>query len=306
MTQVKSSQKIRVEGREVSLNNLDKVFWPEEGYTKGDLISYYQEISPILLPYLKDRPMVMRRNPNGIDEEGFFQKDTTPLHLPSWTETIKIKHEQKSVQYILIQNEASLLYIVNLGCIELNPFNSRIEHLEYPDYIVWDLDPQDVPFEKVIETAHVIHEILEKCRIKGYCKTSGGRGLHVYVPLGAKYTYEQAKRLGEIVALLTHQQLPDITSLERMPAKRKNKIYIDTLQNEHTKTLASAYCVRPKPHATVSTPLKWSELKKGLHPSEFTIETIFTRLKKVGDLFKPVLGPGIDIAKALKYLEEHL
>ncbi len=303
-TKTKQDAKLKVDGHELIFTNADKVFWKEEGITKGDVIEYYHRMSPILLPYLKDRPMVMRRNPDGAQEAGLFQKDTSNLHLPTWAKTITLTHEQGDVKYIIIQNEASLLYIVNLGCIELNPFNSRIKSLENPDYLVWDLDPQDVPFEKVVETAQVIHEILEGCHIRSFCKTSGGRGLHIYVPLHAKYTYAQTKQFAEIVAVMAQQQLSDITSLERMPAKRRNKIYIDILQNEHTKTLASVYCLRPKPHATVSTPLKWDEVKPGLDPSKFNIKTIFKRLEKLGDIFSLVLGPGIDIGKAIRHLEK--
>lgn len=296
-------EKISVQGHVLHLSNVDKVFWKEEKYTKGDLIQYYHSIAPVILPYLKDRPMVMRRNPNGISEEGFFQKNTSTLHLPSWIKTIDIQHEEKMVQYLIVQNEATLLYIVNLGCIELHPFNSRIHYLEYPDFLAWDLDPEDISFDHVVEVAQTIHEILEKIEIKSYCKTSGGRGLHIYIPLDAQYDYDQVQHFAQIIAIMTHERLPKITSLERMPAKRQQKVYIDTLQNEHSKTLVSPYCIRPKPHAPSSMPLKWSEVKPGLNPANFNIRTTLERVEKLGDIFKPVLGRGVNFKKSLKLLE---
>jgi bifunctional non-homologous end joining protein LigD len=290
---------------EPAFTHLDKVFWPKEGYTKGDLIEYYRQMGSFILPYLKDRPESLRRYPNGIEQEGFFQKNVDGS-LPEWIESIKIEHEGKSVNYMIIQDLSSLLFAINMGCIDLNPFNSRIMSLDYPDYMILDLDPVDISFSKVVEVALAAHEILDELDIPNYCKTSGSRGLHIYVPMGAKYTYKQTKEFALVLAQLVHERLPEITSLERSPSKRQKKVYPDFLQNNFGQTLAAPYCVRPKAGATVSTPLLWSEVKIGLDPHEFTIKTIFKRLKsmKNKDLFSPVLGKGINLKKVLQKLAD--
>jgi bifunctional non-homologous end joining protein LigD len=192
--------------------------------------------------------------------------------------------------------------MANLGCIEINPWNSTIEDLEKPTYTLIDLDPLDIEFSEVIKTANAVREILEESEIPSYCKTSGATGIHIYIPMGNKYNYEDTRKFAEIIAMLTNEKLPDITSVERKPEKRKGKVYLDYLQNRHGQTLASAYCVRPKPGATVSTPLKWEEVNSKLNPKNFTIKTIFRRLDKVGDLWKPTLGEGIDLNKTLMRL----
>lgn len=282
------------------LTHLDKVFWKEEGYTKQDVITYYREIAPTILPYLKDRPMVMNRHPNGIDGESFFQKNIE--HPPSWIKTAAVEHSERTIHYILVQNEDTLLYVANLGCIELNPFHSRIKHLEEPDYLIIDLDPEDVPFEKMIEAAQMVRKILEALEMHCYCKTSGGRGLHIYVPLAAKYDFDQVEEMSRLIALLTFGKLPDLISLERRPAKRQKKIYIDFPRNTNGQTIAAPYSIRPRPHAPVSTPLEWKEVKKGLNPLDFTIKTVLKRVDRVGDLFKPILGKGANLSKSLKLL----
>lgn len=284
------------------LTHPDKVLWKEEGYTKKDLIDYYDTVSPYILPYLKNRPLVLHRFPNGIDEEGFYQKNMEH-ELPSWIKTIKIQHENKVVNYLMVQNKKTLLYVANLGSIDMNPFHSKFDNLDRPDYFVIDLDPENISFESVVEVAQEIHEVLEAIGVKGYCKTSGGRGLHIVIPLHAQYSYDTIKKYAEILVAIVHKRLLKITSLERMPEKRQKKVYLDILQNGPTKTIVSAYSVRPRPHAPVSTPLEWKEVKAGLDPLEFTIRTMFKRLDKVGDLFKPILGKGINLEKSLKKLE---
>lgn len=285
--------------RNLELSNPEKVFWPKEGYTKNDLIEYYKEISNFILPYLKDRPESLLRFPDGIRGKSFYHKDVDIA--PEWFETIKIDSdsENKKINYLICQNEESLIYLINLGCIDLNPWNSRIGHLDYPDYLILDLDPESTGFEKVVETALGIKKVLDTVGIKGYVKTSGATGIHIYVPLEAKYTYEQVRQFAEIIALKAHESMEKITSLERSPSKRKGKVYIDIFQNARGQTLASPYSVRAKPGATVSTPLDWKELTKDLSPKKFTIKNVPGRLKKKGDLFYPVLGKGIDMAKLL-------
>lgn len=295
---------LKIEGKPLKLTNLKKIYWPEENYTKEDLIEYYNKVSDYILPYLKNRPESLRRNPNGINQQSFFQKDMLST-LPDWIETIKIFSEStnKKINYLMCQDKATLIYMANLGCIEINPWLSSKGSIEFPDYLVIDLDPPDVSsFEEAIEVALAVKEVLDKGNISGFCKTSGSRGIHIYIPLGAKYNYDESVKFAELIATLSHELVPEITSLERIPSKRKNKIYIDYLQNRKGQTLAAPYCLRPKPGAPVSTPLEWNELKKGLLPSHFTIKTIFERLQKKGDIFKGVLGAGIDMGKVLEKL----
>ena len=297
---------ITIDGHELKLTNLNKIYWPKEKYTKGDLIDYYRKISPYILPYLKDRPESMNRHPGGITGPNFFQKDVDHS-VPKWMKTKSIYSEsnEANINYLVCENEATLVYMANLGCIEINPWNSRIGEQDYPDYLVIDLDPEAVSFEKVVLVAQSVHRLLDFLDVPNFCKTSGATGLHIYVPLGAKYDYDQAKEFAHLVAICVNRKLPDITSIERSPKKRQKKVYLDYLQNRKGQTLAAPYSVRPKPGATVSTPLEWSEVRSGLDPSKYTIKTIFERLKKKKDLFKPVLsGKTANLKLALKKLEK--
>lgn len=290
---------------ELSLSNLDKIYWPDEKITKGDLIRYYEKMAPFILPYLKNRPLSLKRNPNGIKDEGFYHKDAGDI-APGWIKTANIHSESshKIVHYLVCNNVKSLLFIANLGCIEMNPWNSVVSQPNKPDYLVMDIDPSEKnTFDQVIDVALVIKDILDKATLTGYCKTSGASGLHVYIPCKKKYIYDEVRDFAKIIATLVNEQLPDSTTLERSLKKRKkNEIYVDYLQNSRGQTLASAYSVRPRPGATVSAPLEWKEVKHGLLPSNFTINNIFKRVSKKGDLFKWVLGKGINIPVALKKL----
>jgi bifunctional non-homologous end joining protein LigD len=295
----------KIDGKTLKLTHLDKIFWPKEKLTKGDLIAYYDKITPYILPYLKDRPESLNRHPGGITGPNFFQKDVDH-QPPAWAKTAKIYSEsnQKYINYLVCNDKATLLYMANLGCIEINPWFSTLKHLDKPDYAVIDLDPEKISFGAVIETALAVHEILDKLKIPNFCKTSGATGMHIYIPLAAKYTYDQAKEFSHLIAILANKKLPKTTSLERHPAKRQKKVYLDYLQNRKGQTLAAPYSVRPKPGATVATPLEWKEVKRGLTPGQFTMLNIFDRLKKKGDIFKPVLGKGIDLKKVLKQIEK--
>ncbi|SKB99476.1 non-homologous end-joining DNA ligase [Dyadobacter psychrophilus] len=292
--------------KKAELTHLDKIYWPDENITKGDLLEYYSLIAPYILPYLKNRPLSLRRNPNGIKEASFFQKDAGD-NVPDWIKTVEILAEStgKMVNYFVCNDLESLLYIANLGCIEMNPWNSTINKLDNPDYIVMDIDPSEKnTFEDVVDVALVIKDIIDQTGMTGFCKTSGSRGLHVYIPFGKKYTYDESRDFAEILATMVTERLPEITTLERSLAKRKkNHIYVDFMQNRIAQTLASAYSVRPKPGATVSCPLEWSEVKHGLSPKDFTIKNMLKRVEEKGDLFKGVLGKGVDIHKALQKLE---
>lgn len=289
-------------------SNLEKVFFPKPGYTKGDLLAYYDSVAPIILPYLKDRPMVLHRHPNGAGKKGFFQKDTSELNLPGFAETIDVYSESndEELRYILVNNRDTLRYVVNLGTIELNPWESRAQSIRRPDFYIIDIDPGGRPFADVIRVALAARDILERSCEAAYVKTSGKSGLHVYVPLDGKYDYKDVRAFSELVCRLIRARFPAITSLERTPAKRRNKIYLDYLRNTFGQTAAAPYSVRPTPLASVSTPLRWSEVKAGLDPQRFTIHTIPPRLKKLGDLWKPVLRKGVDLARAVRCIEENI
>jgi len=292
--------------KHAELTNLDKVYWPDDEITKGDLLDYYSKIASYILPYLKNRALSLRRNPNGINDDGFFQKDAGDS-VPDWVKKQEIYSEStdKMVNYLVCNDLESLLYIANMGCIEMNPWNSTINDLEHPDYIVMDIDPSDKnTFNDVVDVALVIKDIMDETGMTGYCKTSGSSGLHVYIPFHKKYNYDESRDFAEILATIVNDRLPKITTLERSLSKRKkNQIYIDYLQNRIGQTLASAYSVRPKPGATVSAPLEWSEVKHGLKPTDFTIKNMLKRVEEKGDLFKGVLGKGIDMGKVIEKLE---
>jgi bifunctional non-homologous end joining protein LigD len=301
-TEIPATGRLSVNGVTVQLTNLNKVYWPDEGYAKGDLIHYYREVSSAILPYLRDRPESLHRHPGGIKEQSFFQKDIRPQKPPAWVPTAMLPSDpgDKDTQAVLCQDEATLLYLANLGCIELNPWNSRIQALDLADYLLVDLDPENIDFDRVVDAAVEFRRLLEQIDAEGYCKTSGKRGLHVYVPLGARYTHDQAKQFAELLVQIVHRRLPAFTSLVRDPRKRQNRVYLDYLQNGKGKTLAAPYCVRPYPGATVSTPLHWQEVKRRLDPSRFTMRTLPRRLDRVGDVWQAVLGPGIDVMRCLE------
>lgn len=285
----------------LELTHLDKIYWPKEGYKKKDLIAYYQSIASYILPYLKNRPITLHRYPDGIEGKEFYQKDLPPSH-PKWLKTCEITQEGKVNHYLLIQDIKSLLYAVNLGSIDLHPFISRVKSLTTPDYCVIDLDPHDISFDKVIEAALTIHELLEKIKVDHYCKTSGKKGLHILIPLQGNYTFEQSKNFAEIICCLTHEKLPKTTSLERSPGKRPKKIYLDYLQNRLHQTIVAPYAVRPVPEALVSTPVAWTEVNEHLDIRQFNIQTVLHRLKKMGDIFSPILKKKTNLQLALKKL----
>jgi bifunctional non-homologous end joining protein LigD len=293
-------------GNSIKLTNLQKTFWPKEGITKGDLLNYYASVSPYLMRYMKDRPQSLNRFPNGIDGKSFYQKNMAGK-LEKWLQTFRRVSASNSIpKYFLVcHDEAHLLYMVNLGCIELNPWHSTVQQSEHPSWCVIDLDPGDrIGFDKVIEAAQVVKQILDALGIESFPKTSGATGLHIYIPLGQRYSYEQSRQLAELIARLAHNELPDTTSIERDPQKRQDKIYLDFLQNRPIQTIAAPYSARPRPGATVSTPLHWSEVKAGLQVSRFTIYTMADRLRIEGDLFEGVLSRGIDLQKALQRMEK--
>ena len=298
---------VKLNGHELKLTNLDKIYWKKENYTKRDLLNYYYGVAPYMLPYMKDRPQSLNRHPNGISGMSFYQKNVEGK-VPDWTETFEEFSEStnENVHYFVCKDEASLIYMANLGCIEMNPWHSTIKRPDSPDYCLIDLDPHEIGFDKVIETAQAVKRVLDQLRIPSWCKTSGATGLHICIPLGAKYNYDQSRQLAELLVNIVHHEIPAITSVERSPSKRRRKVYLDFLQNRKGQTIACVYSARPKPGATVSTPLFWEEVRKGVSPQNFTIKNLFERLKTEGDIFKPVYEKGIDLKKTLQTIESIL
>lgn len=301
-TNQESDYDLKVGKTTLHLTNQNKIYFPDDNITKGDVVNYYNEVADLILPYLKNRPQSMYRFPNGIKEFGFYQKDVDQDKIPSWLKTEKIFSESNNadIDYLICNDKATLLYMANLGCIDINPWNSTIKHIDNPDWVVMDIDPEKDDFKEVVKTALAVKEVMDGFETECYCKTSGASGLHVYIPLGGSYDYDSVKIFAELIARNVHSRLPETTSLERSIKKRNHKIYIDYLQNRKGQTLAAPYSVRPKPGATVSTPLEWNEVNEKLSPSQFTIKNVLKRFEKKGDLWKPVLGKGADIKAIVK------
>ena len=305
--QGKDGKRIAVRGVNLNLTNLEKAFWPDEGYTKGDMIEYYRAVAPVILPYLKDRPETMHRFPDGIAGPAFFQKHVDEK-MASWLETVSIfsEGEGKEIRYLLCQDEASLLYMANLGCIEIHPWNSRYGTPDRPDYLVLDIDPLDIDFSYAVEAALTTREVIELAGAQGFCKTSGATGLHIFIPLGAKYTTDQAVQFAHLINLFVHRRLPKTTSLERAPVRRPGKVYLDYLQNRRGATMAAPYCLRPRRGAPVSAPLRWDEVNGKLRPSDFHMRNMPARIAEAGDLWQGVLRNGIDMESCLERLSSRV
>ena len=292
-------------GHDLKLSNLSKLYWPEEKISKRDLINYYYQIAPYILPYLKDRPQSLNRHPNGIHGEHFYQKDVKGK-VPEWIHTFPYYSEtdKREKEFFICDDEASLIYLANLGCIEISPWNSTVHNPDKPDWCVIDLDPDQNTFNQVVKAAQVTHELFESIGVPSYCKTSGASGLHIYVPLGAKYTYEESKEFARAIVTVVHSRISSFTSIERQIADRGGKMYLDFLQNRPQATIVAPYSVRPQPGATVSMPLHWDEVNTGLKISNFTIKNAMERISKTGDLFKPIMGKGIDLNRAIRKLRK--
>ena len=288
----------------VNISNPNKIFWPAERYTKGDLIAYYKAVSKWILPYLRNRPLVLTRFPDGIDGKSFYQKDA-PEFAPEWirTEPIWSNDTQRNIKYFVCDDEESLVYIANLGAIPLHIWASRVGSLELPDWCVIDLDPKEAPFSDVIRTAEVLHRICEASGLPNYVKTTGKTGLHIMIPLGRQLTYAQSRTLGELLARLVIRELGGIVTITRHVTKRGDKVYIDYLQNRHGQLIVAPFIVRPLPGATVSMPLTWDEVNSSLDPRAFTIRTALERMDRLGaDPMIPVLGESPDLAQVLAKL----
>jgi len=296
-----SDAKKEISDSQVEFSNLDKVFWPKEKYTKGDVIEYYNAIADYILPYLKDRPQSLLRNPNGIAKLGFFQKNVEG-QVPDWIKTRKLKSKStgESITYLLCQDRDTLLFLANWGCIEINPWSSRIGTLNNPDYIIFDLDPNEADMKKIVKTALTLKEILDLLQVPAYVKTSGGKGIHVFIPVLPKYSYDQTREFSHLVSQMVLKKLPEIVSLERSPAKRKGKVYLDFLQNGKGKTMASIYSLRPREGANASTPLDWDEINATLDLGKFNIKTIPKRLQQKGELWANFFNDAIDLKTILE------
>jgi bifunctional non-homologous end joining protein LigD len=288
----------------ITFSNLTKVYWPEERYTKGDMIEYYRSVSSWMLPYLRNRPLVLTRFPDGIDGKSFYQKDA-PEFAPEWIRTISIWSEdtQREIRYFVCDDEESLLYIANMGSIPLHIWASRVGSLELPDWCVIDLDPKEAPFSDVIRTAQVLHRLCESAGLPNYVKTTGKTGLHILLPLGRQCTYAQSRTLGELLARVVLRELNDIATITRHVTKRGDKVYLDYLQNRHGQTIVAPFSVRPLPGATVSMPLLWDEVNESLDPKAFTIKTAPERLAKLKtDPMLTVLEEKPDLEEVLRRL----
>ena len=291
-------------GHDLKFTNLSKIYWPKEKITKRDMLNYYYQAAPYMLPYYKDRPQTLNRYPHGINGETFYQKDVKGK-VPSWIKTFPYHSytDNRDKEFLVITDEASLLYVAAMGCIEINPWSSRIQSPDNPDWCIIDLDPDKNTFNQVIDAACVTKKILDAIEVTSFCKTSGSTGLHIYIPFGAKYSYEDSKEFARALAKLIHKEIPKYTSIERKVADREGKMYIDFLQNRPQATVAGPYSLRPKPGAPVSMPLHWEEVTKGIKITDYNIFNAIDRLRHEGDIFKGVLGRGIDLKKVLKKIE---
>jgi bifunctional non-homologous end joining protein LigD len=282
---------LEADGKEVHLTNLEKVFWPERGITKGNLIQYYADVAPLLLPHIRDRAMVMKRYPHGAAGAFFFMK-RAPSPRPAWIRTCRIHHDSGNViDFPVIDDMPSLLWVINLGCIDLNQWYAKCDDVDRPDYLHFDLDPGSATWDQVLDSARIVHDALETLKMPGYAKTTGSKGIHVYVPIvrgpEQKDVWTFAKALAQELAA-RHPKL--MTSEYKVARRPKGRVLVDYNQNAWGRTLASVYSVRPTPFAGVSTPVTWREVEKGIRLEDFRLDNVRTRFRKAGDLFKPLLA----------------
>jgi bifunctional non-homologous end joining protein LigD len=291
--------------KELRLSNLTKLYWPEEGYTKGDLLTYYFNVSPTMLPHLVGRPLTLKRMPDGVDGEFFYEKNA-PSYTPDWMPRNPVRSESdgKVINYLAVADVADMLWIANLGCIEFHPLHGRGSDQRHPTYAFFDLDPMGAAtFEEVRHVAGLVKLVLDKLGLDSYPKTSGATGMQIMVPLDGTVDYDHVRGFVGAVSELVHAADPDTTTLEWEVSKRGAKVFLDVNMNREGANIAAAYSARPEPGATVSTPFHWDELED-IHPSDYTMETIFDRIADVGDPFLPVAtGPAQSIDDAIKELD---
>ena len=291
--------------RELRLSNLDKIFWPEEGFTKGDLLTYYFNISPVMLPHLRERPLTMKRMPNGIEGEHFYEKNA-PVHTPEWMPTIPVRAEGESkiINFLSVNDVAEMLWVVNLGAIEFHPLHGRGADQSRPTYAFFDLDPfPPADYDTVKHVASLVKLVLDRLGLESFPKTSGATGMQIMVPLDGRHDYDAVRGFVGAVSDLVHEADRTTTTLEWEVSRRSGKVFMDVNMNRGGANIAAAYSVRPEPGATVSAPFHWEELDD-IFPEEFTIETMFERVAQVGDPFLPVAeGPGQSLDEAIKQLD---
>jgi bifunctional non-homologous end joining protein LigD len=289
---ITSQEPVEVEGHKIVLTNIEKELW--NGITKAHLITYYHSIAAYILPYLKDRPLALNISPDGPFKDSVFIRGLKG-HYPHWASIYQTERKHKkpgksnTIDWLVCNDIATLLYMINLDCIDIHPWSSRTMRPDYPDYISIDLDPSNKDFEKAIDTARTAKELFDQFRIKSFIKTSGKTGLHIFIPC-CSIQFGEARTIAENICNAIHQQLPGITTMERSVSSRGNKLYVDPSQNDFSDRLAAAYCIRANKLPTVSTPLEWKEVRSNLHPRKFTIENIHKRLQKKGDLWKDLLS----------------
>ena len=300
----------RVRGRDdeeprLKPTNIKKILWPAQGYTKGDLIGYYERVALLMLPYLRDRPLVLTRFPDGITGKSFYQKDA-PDFAPAWvrTERIYSRDTERDIAYLVVDDVEMLRYVANSAALPIHVWASRVPSLERPDWLVLDLDPKGAPFTDVVRVALALRGILERLELPSYVKTSGATGLHIMLPLGARYTYEQCRTFARLLAVMGVEAEPEISTVARPLRSRGGKVYIDFGQNGHGQTIVAPYSVRPLPGAPASCPIEWREVTSRLDPARFTLETLPARFDKMADPLTPVLGDGIDMAAAIERIAE--
>jgi bifunctional non-homologous end joining protein LigD len=292
--------------RTLKLSNLGKPFWPEEGITKGELLAYYRDVAPALVPHLRHRPFTMKRYPDGWEGKSFFQKQS-PSHMPEWISTAPFPAstrdgEKRVIDYALVDDELALLWMVNMGCIDMHAWASRADRPERPDWVMFDLDPAEgATFENVLEVAGLVRETLDLVGLESLPKTSGSRGIHVLVPISRRHDWAEVREFAGIIAGALARAHPGLVTTEWTKAKRQG-VLVDANQNGAGKTTASVYSVRPRSGAPVSTPLRWDEVRSGLDPFAFTMDAVLERVGKEGDLFARVLEGGQSLGAALRAL----
>jgi bifunctional non-homologous end joining protein LigD len=294
---------LTIEGRRLKFTNLNKVYYPADGYTKRDFVNFYAAVADLLVPHLQGRPLSLKRYPNGIDQDFFFQKDASGF--PDWLHREELAADDDSKIRVIVDDKPSLLYLANLGCIDQNPYMSRLGSLENPDFILIDLDPYHCGYDRIVEAAQLVREKLQLIGLTGYPKTTGGNGMHVYVPVEPIYEFAQTRSFAEILARWVAAERPDLFTTPRMvSAREKGKVYFDYLQNASRKTISAPYVLRAHPGAPVATPLKWEEIVPGLKPAQFHIANVLRRFERVGDLFAGVLNKPQELAPALEKLSK--
>src|SRR5207253_7743685 len=303
------TNEVRRGSRVLKLSNLEKPFWPDEGITKGDLLDYYRRVAPVLVPHLRDRPFTLRRYPDGAYGKAFFQKDA-PSHMPEWISRFRAQvstrdkaRTKKWIEFPVVNDELALLWVVNMGCIDMNTWYSRIDKPERPDFVLFDLDPTpEVPWAQTVEVAVILKQLLDQLGLDSFPKTSGGKGFHVLVPLDRRSTYEDTRSFAEVVAGAIARAHPKLATTQWSKARRRG-VLIDANQNGEGKTIASAYSVRPRPGAPVSTPLEWEEVDRDLDPARFTMTAVIDRVGELGDLYEGMLTTRQSLGKALAKLD---